>query len=59
MYLIYFPEMMAIKRVRYVKFTNSYDNSSLSKPDNNTKNPEYLITYEVEPGDNPNTKGEE
>ncbi len=25
-YLIYFPEMMAIKRVRCVKFTNSYDN---------------------------------
>ena len=25
-YLIYFPETMAIKRVRGVKFTNSYDN---------------------------------
>ena len=37
-YLIYFPETMAIKRVWCVKFTNSYDNRSFSKPDNNTKN---------------------
>ena len=28
-YLIYFPETEAIKRVRHVKFTNSYDNSPL------------------------------
>ena len=41
--LIYFPETTAIKRVECVKFT---DNSPLSKPDKNTKNPEYLITYE-------------
>ena len=27
--LIYFRETMAIKRVRCVKFTNSYDNSTL------------------------------
>ena len=45
-------------RVRCVKFTNSYDNSSLSKPDKNTKNPKYLITYEIELGDHPSTKGE-
>ena len=49
---------MAIKRVRCVKFTDSYDNSSFLKPDNNTENPEYLITYEVEPEDNPNAEGE-
>ena len=57
-YLIYFPEAMAIKRVRRVIFTDSYDNSSLSKPDKNTENPEYLITYEIELEDNTNTKGE-
>ena len=57
-YLIYFPETVAIKRVRCVKFTDSYDNSSLLKPDKNTENPEYLITYEVELGDNPNTERE-
>ena len=45
-YLIYFPETMAFKRLRYEKFTNSYDNSSLSKPDNNPENPESLITYD-------------
>ena len=39
-YLIYFPETMANKRVRCVKFTDSYDNSSLLKPDKNTKYPE-------------------
>ena len=43
-YLIYFPVTMAIKKVRCVKFTEFYDNSTLSKPDNNTKNPESLIT---------------
>ena len=43
-YLIYFPETIAIKRVRCVKFTDSYDNSSLSKPNKNTEFPEYLIT---------------
>ena len=57
-YLIYFPETMIIKRVRYGKFTDSYDNSSLSKPDKNIGIPEYLITYDVEPEDNPNTDGE-
>ena len=55
-YLIYFLETMAIKRVRCEKFTNSYDKSSLLKPDNNNKNQEYLITYEVELEDNPNTE---
>ena len=43
-YLVYFLETTAIKRVRCVKFTDSYYNSSLSKPDKNTKYPEYLIT---------------
>ena len=57
-YLIYFLKTMAIKRVRCVKFTNTYDNCSLLKPDNNTENPEYLITYEVELEDNQNPKGE-
>ena len=36
-YLIYFPETAVIKRVRCVNFTDSYDNSSLSKPDENTE----------------------
>ena len=48
-YLIYFPEITAIKRVKCVKSTDSYDNSSLSKPDKNTINPEYLITHERQP----------
>ena len=39
-------------------FTDSYDNSSLSKPDNNTENPVFLITYDGELKDNLNTKGE-
>ena len=56
-YLISFLETMAIKRVRCVKFTDSY-NSSLSKPDYNTENPESLITYDIEPKDNLNAKGE-
>ena len=43
-YLIYFLETMAIKIVRCVKFTDSYENSSLSKPNKNTKYSEYLIT---------------
>ena len=47
-YLIYFPVTMAIKRVRCVKFTDSYDNSSLSKPDDNNENQESLITYDEE-----------
>ena len=42
-YLIYFLEAMAVKEVRCVKFTDSYDNSTLSKPDNNTEDPESLI----------------
>ena len=50
-YLIYFSETMAIKKVRCVTFTNSYDNR-------NTKNSESLITYDVELKDNLNTKGE-
>ena len=37
-YLIYFPETIVIKKVRCVKFTVSYDNNTLSKPDNNTEN---------------------
>ena len=57
-YLIYFQETMAIKRVRHVKFTDSYDNSSLSKPDKSTEYPEYLITYDVKPKDDLNTEGE-
>ena len=56
-YLIYFPETTAIKTVRCVKFTNSYDNSSLSKPDKNTDYLEYLIIYDVQRKDNLNTKG--
>ena len=55
-YLIYIPETMAIKRVTCVKFTVSYDNSSLSKPDKNTEFPEYLITYHIQPKDNVNTE---
>ena len=43
-YLIYFSETMAFKKVRRVKFTDSYDNGILSKPDNNTEDPESLIT---------------
>ena len=57
-YLMYFPETTAIKRLRCVRFTNSYDNCSLSKPDKNTEFPEYLITYDVQRNDNLNTKGE-
>ena len=57
-YLIYFLETTAIKRVRSVKFIDSYDNSSLAKPDKNTEYPESLITYDVELKDNLNTKGE-
>ena len=56
-YLIYFPETTAIKKVRCVKFTDTH-NSTLSKPDNNTENPEYLITCDVEPKVNLNAKGE-
>ena len=43
-YWIYFWETMAIKKVRCVKFTDSYDNSTLLKLDNNTEDPESLIT---------------
>ena len=42
-YLIYFLETTAIKRVRCVKFTDSYDNSPQSKPDKNAKFLEYLV----------------
>ena len=58
-YLIHFPETTAIKRVRCVKFTDSYDNSLLSKYDKNTEFLDYLTTtYDVQPKDNPNTEGE-
>ena len=43
-YLIYFSETIAIKKVRCVKFINSYDDSTLLKPDN-TENPEFVITW--------------
>ena len=56
--LIYYLETMAIKRVKCGKFTVSYNNNSLLKPDKNTKIPESLITYDVEPKDNLNIKGE-
>ena len=58
-YLIHFPETTAIKWVGCVKFTDSHNISSLSKPDKNTENPEYQITYKVDPKDNSNTKGKE
>ena len=44
-YLIYFLKTMAIKKVRCVKFTHFYDNSTLLKSDNNTEDPESLITW--------------
>ena len=56
-YLIYFTETMAIKRVKWVKFTDSYDNNSLLKPDKNTNFPEYLIIYDIRQKNNQNTKG--
>ena len=37
---------------------DAYDNSSQLKPDKNTKFPEYLITYDVQPKDNLNTERE-
>ena len=43
-YLIYFSETMATNRVRCVKFTDSYDYRSQSKPDKNTKS---LTPYHV------------
>ena len=36
-YMVYFQGTMAIKRVRCVKFIDSYDNSLLLKPDNTEK----------------------
>ena len=57
-YLIYFTEIMAIKRVKCVKFTYSYDNNSQLKPDKNTKFQEYLIIYDIRQKNNLNTKGE-
>ena len=57
--LIYFPESTAIKKVWCVKFTNSYDNSSSSKPDKNTEFPENLITYDAQPKDYLKTEREE
>ena len=56
-YLIYFLETLAIKKVKCMKFTNSDDNSILLKPDDNTKNPESLITYDMEPKVKLNTRG--
>ena len=56
-YLIYFPGTTVIKRVWCVKFADSYDNRSLSKPDKNTDYPEYLVTEDVQPKDNLNTEG--
>ena len=56
-YLIYFPETTAFKRVRCVKFTDSYDHCSLSKPDENTEFMEYMITYDVQQKDNLNIEG--
>ena len=57
-YLIYFRETIAIKRVKSVKFTDSNDNSSLSKPDKNIEFSDYLTTYDIQPKDNLNTEGE-
>ena len=57
-YLIYFLETKTIKKVRCVKFINSYDNSSPLKSDKNAEFPEYIITYDVQPKDNLNTKME-
>ena len=56
-YLIYFTEIMVIKRVKCVKFTDSYDNNSQVKPDKNTKFPEYLIIDNIRQKNNLNTKG--
>ena len=55
---IHFPKTTAIKRVRCVKFTDSNDNSSLLKPDKNTKFLDYLTTYGIQPKDSLNTKAE-
>ena len=57
-YMIHFLETKAIKRVRCVKFTDSYDNCLLLKLDKNTEFPEYLITYDVQRKDNLNSEGE-
>ena len=58
-YLIYFPETTVIKRIRCVKFTDSYDNCTLSKQDKNTELPDYITTtYDEKPKDNQNTEGE-
>ena len=58
-YLIYFPLSTAIKRVRCVKFTDSYDNSPLTKHDKNTELSDYIsTTYDEQPKDSLNTEGE-
>ena len=57
-YFICFPETMAIKRVRCVKFADSYDNNSISKQDKNTEFPDNLTTYDVQPKNNLNAEGE-
>ena len=59
-YLIYFPESKAIKRVRCVKSTDSYDNSSLTKQeDEHTELLDYISnTYNEKLKDNLNTEGE-
>ena len=56
---IYFLKTMAIKRVKCVKFTESYDNGPQSKRDENIKLPDFITTtYDVQLKDNRNTKGE-
>ena len=58
-YLIYFPESTAIKRARCVKFTDSYDNSSLTKQeDEYAELSDYISnTYDENLKDNLNTDG--
>ena len=56
----YFPESTAIKRVRCVKFTDSYDNSPLTKQDRIKIQScrDYICSTHDEPlEDNFNTKG--
>ena len=50
-YLVYFPETKAIKGVRCVKFTDSYDNSPLSKQEaEQTELSDYIsYTYDEKP----------
>ena len=58
-YLIYFLKSTAIKKVRYVKFTDSYDNSPLMKHYGHTEFSNYIgNTYDEQLKDNLNIKGE-